>query len=170
MNSIDRLQSLSFADRAASNKRLLEDLKLPGSGGAQPDKGALEQAKTLIDTVNISREAAKTLTVNLQEPKQDTKSVDRARIDAQISNTRLQFEVSTPGQVVVKLVDVNGEVIRQMPPEVAIELAKSLKETASKLARESIGEFMGYGGDQQKLDELFKKATPEIGSIINAKA
>lgn len=167
--NIDRLTSSSFAERAASNKRLLEDLKLPQE--RQPKEPSKpDTAKNVVDTVNISREAARTLSLSYATDSKpaDRKELDRARIDAQISATSLKFETTTPGQIVVKLVDVNGEVIRQMPPEIAVKLAQALKEKASEMVRESIGQMMGYGSDQKKLDELLKRATPDLGSAVGS--
>lgn len=67
-----------------------------------------------------------------KEASKNKKSNEEQNSDlAKFANSTLKFEL-TGGQIVTKLTNADGEVIRQIPPEVSVKLAKALNEALEK--------------------------------------
>ncbi|MFD2643348.1 flagellar protein FlaG [Pseudomonas japonica] len=117
--------------------RLNASYPAPAAAAAQQDKSAEQGAS---DKVN-NKPALAAVEKSEERPASDLQSAVKALQDyVQSLQRNLEFSMDdSTGTVVVKVVARDsGEVIRQIPSETALELAKSLQDVNSLLFNEKV--------------------------------
>lgn len=113
-----------------SSLRPVDSIGLPASRSNNGAPAAAAGGNALPQGANKSPDAVTGKTLG--------EAVDRLREHAQSVQRNLEFSVDdASGETVVKVVSADtGEVIRQIPSEVALKLAESLKESSNLLFSE----------------------------------
>lgn len=138
------------------NSKFLEDIKNENMQvKQQPEVDKIEpkiEAEKILSQIAYSNN--REIKASFTDAVRTTKEIEERKVTlSKLSEYNVNFEVDDiTSQVVVKITDTEGKVVRQAPPEVMVEIARTMKEYAKSLEKDYIDTAMATYSKDKMLD------------------